>query len=305
MGLLSLIAMAGPILVRRRWTLKRLETNNEVAGFKFAVVGVLYAVLLAFAVIVVWEKFTEADDRVAAEAGAAATIYRLADGMGGDPGAGLRAAITAYLQAAVADDWAAMDHGAASPAATRALDAVYATLSAFEPVDQHGEVVMAEVLYQLDQLTQARRARIVLASGIVPGVVWLVLFFGAVVTIGFTLFFGTENVRAQALMTGALASLIFSGLLIIIAIDRPFSGTVTVGPEALVAVLEDFGGVAEAASSIRGAGANENGGREAPRSVSARGGLITSCRPCRPCRRACRRRPGPSAPACRRSSPRW
>ena len=28
-------------------------------------------------------------------------------------------------------------------------------------------------------------------------------------------------------------------------------------------------------------------------------------RPCRPCRRACRRRPRPSAPACRRSSPRW
>ena len=106
----------------------------------------------------------------------------------------------------------------------------------FQPVDQHGEVVMAEVLYQLDQLTQARRARIVLASGIVPGVVWVVLFFGAVVTIGFTLFFGTENVRAQALMTGALASLIFSGLLIIIAVDRPFSGTVKVGPEALVAV---------------------------------------------------------------------
>ena len=30
----------------------------------------LYAVLLAFAVIVVWEKFAEADDDVALEAGA-------------------------------------------------------------------------------------------------------------------------------------------------------------------------------------------------------------------------------------------
>ena len=97
-GLLSLVAMAGPILVRRRWTLERLETNNEVAGFKFATVGVLYAVLLAFAVIVVWEKFTEADDRVAAEAGAAATIYRLADGMGGDRARGCSAAITAICR---------------------------------------------------------------------------------------------------------------------------------------------------------------------------------------------------------------
>jgi len=241
-GVFSLAAMAGPILVRRRWELERLKTNNEVAGFKFATVGVLYAVLLAFAVIVVWEKFTEADDRVAAEAGAAATIYRLADGMGGVPGAELRSAVTSYLRGAVKEDWAAMERGGASRAVTQTLDAVYATLLRFEPADARGEVVMAEVLYQLDQLTQARRARIVLASGVVPGIVWGVLFFGAAVTIGFTFFFGTRNLVAQALMTGALASLIFSGLLIIVAVDRPFSGTVKVGPEALVAVLEDFGG---------------------------------------------------------------
>src|SRR3954470_15594423 len=50
-GLPTLIAMGGPILIRRRLSLERLSTNNEVAGFKFATIGVLYAVLLAFAVI--------------------------------------------------------------------------------------------------------------------------------------------------------------------------------------------------------------------------------------------------------------
>ena len=82
---LTLAAMCAPILVRRFVALERLRTNNEVAGFKFAVVGVLYAVLLAFAVIVVWEKFNDADSEVAVEAGAAVTIYRLAEGMGGRP----------------------------------------------------------------------------------------------------------------------------------------------------------------------------------------------------------------------------
>jgi hypothetical protein len=76
---------------------------------------------------------------------------------------------------------------------------------------------------------------------VVPGILWVVLFLGAAVSIGFTFFFGTENLRAQSLMTGALALLIFSGLLIIIAIDRPFSGSVRVKPEALENVLEDFG----------------------------------------------------------------
>jgi len=53
LGVATLIAMASPVLVRRRVSLDRLRVNNEVAGFKFATVGVLYAVLLAFAVIVV------------------------------------------------------------------------------------------------------------------------------------------------------------------------------------------------------------------------------------------------------------
>ena len=50
-GIPIVLAMVGPILIRRRLGLERLSTNNEVAGFKFATVGVLYAVLLAFAVI--------------------------------------------------------------------------------------------------------------------------------------------------------------------------------------------------------------------------------------------------------------
>ena len=240
-GLATLAAMSGPVLVRRWVKLEQLQTNNEVAGFKFATVGVLYAVLLAFAVVVVWEKFTEADGEVAVEAGAAVTIYRLAEGMGGAPGAALHEAITAYLRSAIADDWPAMARGAESPVTNDALDAVYAELLRFKPADVRAQVVMAEVLYQLDQLTQARRARLSLASGIVPGILWVVLFLGAALTVGFTFFFGAENLRAQSLMTGALSLLIFSGLLIIVAVDRPFSGTVKVHPEALAYVLADFG----------------------------------------------------------------
>jgi hypothetical protein len=81
--LLTALAMCGPFLVRRHVSLERLATNSEVAGFKFATLGVLYAVLLAFAVIVVWERFHDAEHAVAAEAGAAATLYRLCLGMGG------------------------------------------------------------------------------------------------------------------------------------------------------------------------------------------------------------------------------
>ncbi len=241
----TLLSMAGLVLIRRWIGLERLKLNNEVAGFKFAAVGVLYAVLLAFAVIVVWEKYNGAEEHVAQEAGAATTVYRLAEGLGDQDGASLRDSMTAYLKTAIAEDWPAMARGEQSPAANQALNDVYAAALRYRPADQRGAVVFTAVLHQLDLITEARRARIVVASGIVPGVLWLVLFGGALVTVGFTYFFGTENLRAQMLMTGALALLIFSGLLIIIAIDLPFAGTVRIEPEALVLVLEDFGGASK------------------------------------------------------------
>jgi len=53
--LTTALATAGPAIVRRFVAIDKLADNNEVAGFKFATIGVLYAVLLAFAIIL-WER---------------------------------------------------------------------------------------------------------------------------------------------------------------------------------------------------------------------------------------------------------
>jgi len=239
----TVLAMAGTFFVRRFVSLEHLSNNNEVAGFKFATVGVLYAVLLAFAVIVVWEKFSDAEDHVAFEAAAAATLYRLADGIDGEPGPTIKKRLTAYLESAIAQDWPAMEKGKPSPATTRALADLYAAALTYKPPDFRGAMLMQETLRQLDSLTEARRGRVVKAAVTVPGVLWLVLFAGAFITVGFTFFFGTENLRAQCLMTGALTLLIFSGMLVIVTFDQPFAGSIKVHPDALIDVAGELGGV--------------------------------------------------------------
>jgi uncharacterized protein DUF4239 len=221
-------------------TLEKLAENNEVAGFKFAVVGVLYAVLLAFAIIVVWERFSDAENNVAREAGAAGTIYRLSQGIDGQPGVALRGALTNYLRAVISEGWPAMERGSASISVGEALDGVYKALLTFESPDRDTALV-SEILHQLDTITEMRRARLSSAEGLVPGLIWPILFGGAVITIAYTFFFGSQNLGAQVLMTGMLSVMIFSGLLTAIVIDQPFAGVVKVKPHALTEVLEIFG----------------------------------------------------------------
>jgi Protein of unknown function (DUF4239) len=237
-GLTSLLASFGPLLVRRFFALEKLTTNNEVAGFKFAAVAVLYAVLVAFAVIVVWQRFTDADATVAREAGAAGAIYHLSSGLDDPQASAVRNALTSYLRAAVVDEWPTMEKGQESPEAHHALSSLYKAIVS-SAASRSSAPVISEMFNQVDGITQARRSRILAAEGAVPDVVWVALFIGAAVTISFTFFFGTINLRAQMLMTVLLSILIFSELEVAVVLDRPFTGPVTVAPDAITDILAD------------------------------------------------------------------
>jgi len=236
----TIVAMCAPILLRRRIGYERLASNNEIAGFKFATVGVIYSVLVAFAVVVVWEKFNDAEIAVVQEAGASATLYRLAAGP--EPAmVAARAALGDYLKVVIDREWPAMAEEKGSREATQALDALYAAALRLAADGLRQPAVLAEMFKQLDAITQARVTRLHLAAGVVPGIVWLVLSCGAALTVTFTFFFGTRNLPAQVMMTGILSVLVFMAILVIVLIDHPFTGPYYVESEPLQTVLEDFG----------------------------------------------------------------
>ena len=235
----TIAAVCGQIIVQKSVGLEQLTTNNEIAGFKFATVGVIFAVIVAFAVIVVWEKFAEAQGAVAQEAGASETLYRLAAGP--DPKMkATREALSTYLKLAIEKDWSAMAAGKESHEVTDALGTLYASVLRLTESDSKQPALWIEMFKQLDEITHARRTRLHLASGVVPPVVWLVVFGAATLTVVFAFFFGTKNWRAQILMTAFLSLLTFTSVYAIVEINYPFTGPSYVGSHPLSEVLEDF-----------------------------------------------------------------
>jgi hypothetical protein len=55
-------------------------THNEVTSYIFAVVGVLYALLLTFLITLVWGSYTDADHAASKEAATIITIARDSEG---------------------------------------------------------------------------------------------------------------------------------------------------------------------------------------------------------------------------------
>jgi hypothetical protein len=73
-----LLAVVGLAVVQRVVPSQLRQQHNDVAGFIYAVMGVIYAVLMALVVIAVWEDFAEARDTAEREASELADVFRLA-----------------------------------------------------------------------------------------------------------------------------------------------------------------------------------------------------------------------------------
>jgi high-affinity Fe2+/Pb2+ permease len=82
--------------------------------------------------------------------------------------------------------------------------------------------------------------RLVAAEEGIPGVLWAVLVFGAVVAVGFTYLFGMRNSWAHRLMVMSLTAVIALVLFAIVAMEHPFSGGASIQPEAFELILERF-----------------------------------------------------------------
>ena len=170
----TLAAMSGPILIRRRIGLEHLTTNNDIAGFKFATVGVIYAVMLAFAVIIVWQRFSDAETTVVKEAGAAATLYRLAAGPDPEGSAMRSASITTCSSRSRATGRGWPRRRKRRGHRWLSMSSMHAC-SRWRPAALRQQAVLVEMFNQLDDITQARRSRLHLATGIMPGMLWAVL----------------------------------------------------------------------------------------------------------------------------------
>ena len=243
-----LVAVGGLLLVQRLVPAPIREEHNDVAGFIYAVLGVIYAVLLALVVIAVWEDFGRARVTVETEANALAEIFWLAHQLPEPEGRELQELSLSYAEDVVDEEWPLMEQGRAplmeqTEGVTQGwvlIDDIRANIQGYEPRTAAGEQLYAEGLDQVQRLADARRTRLVQAEEGLPTVLWVVLVVAGIVVVGFAYFFGVQNTEAHALMVVSLAGVIALVLFTIAAMEHPFSGGARVGPEAFELVLERF-----------------------------------------------------------------
>ena len=241
-GGVPLLVVVCQALIRRWWPTILLGEHNDVAGFLIAVVGVLYAVILAFIVIVVWEDFRDARETVSREAGALHGVVRDSRALPEPARTRLGELVVDYSRAVAGQEWEAMADGDSRPEAFEILNRMFSTLAGVTTASPTQEVFLADTLDRLDDVVGERTQRLSAAAEGEPSILWAAILIGGVFTMGFAMLFGVSDERLHYVMIGGFAAIITLQVFVIMVLNYPFSGDVRVEPAAIERVVADLGG---------------------------------------------------------------
>ncbi|WP_143436599.1 bestrophin-like domain [Hymenobacter crusticola] len=244
LGLLIIGLFVGLSVVALRYFHRRLHRSaiatlidNGTVGWFFSGVTLLYGLTLGLLTVATWGNYTQSAAIASQEAAAIAALYRDLAGYPIGQQAVLKAELRDYARFIIEKSWPAQRKGLINENENLVLETFQNELLTTDLANNEHQALHAEALRMFNNMVELRRQRIESIGGSVPGVLWSVVLLGAIATLGFSYLFSVKSFRLHATMTGLLAAMVGLLIFLIVALDHPYWGEVSVTPEAYQRVL--------------------------------------------------------------------
>ncbi|MBO1336858.1 DUF4239 domain-containing protein [Streptomyces sp. VRA16 Mangrove soil] len=226
------LALAGCVLVRRRFPRLATGAYNEMIGVVLGMYAAIYGIILAFVVVAEWEGLGEAQTNVAAEASQTAEVLRDASAFPPRQHRKVVGAMDAYVHAVVDKQWPLMRTGSPDPGLTNPeVVRLYTVFQSYEPRTEAQKTYYTQAVTTLGVIAEARRTRLSDAEQSLPMLLDVLVYGGALVMLPLTFLYGIESLRAQLMFVASVAALIGVSLLLCLTLDHPFAGDLAVSPQ--------------------------------------------------------------------------
>jgi hypothetical protein len=222
------VAITAMLWVRRNAPDGGYFADGDRAAGVFGVLATGFSVMLGFIVFLAFTSYDQS--RTGAETEALMVVQQIetAQFLPRAEGAELTGELVCYGRSVVNEEWDRMRSGTLGDHFNPWGIEMFQTLQTVEPETATEQSAYDKWLEQTSAREQARLDRVHGAVGVIPTVLWIVLFFIATVIFAFTLFFADSGERAvvQALLMGSVVSVIVTLMLLLFALDNPFHGGV-------------------------------------------------------------------------------
>jgi hypothetical protein len=234
------LALLGLSLFNRKSDVSKRRKDTETVGLTYAIVAVIYAVLIAFIVVDVFETYDRADTIATQEANKLSNLMLDSTGLPPRLAEAVRADVNRYIDVVVKSEWPSQQAGKLDEKVFEPgwmnLAQLSSRLAAYDAPTAGQSVNKSEMLRVVNELIKARRSRIIAAGEHLPLVVWQILLLAGAICVIYTYFFGAHSFGIHLTITGLISATIALVFVLIIALDYPFRGDVSVGDEAFVSV---------------------------------------------------------------------
>jgi hypothetical protein len=215
--------------------------HNELAGAVLQAWGAVYAVLLALVVIALWEQREEVDAHATEEAGYLVAVYRDVGGMPPEFAKDARQKVQAYARAVIERSYPALRIGAADEETRTTYNDLFVAIRDYPAAgNRHHEMLLAEALRELNLSSEARTKRLSAVRGGLPPVFWAVLLVTTAITLASVGALHAESYRVRMLVTAGFAIGVGALLFLVVVLDHPYSGDLSVTPEPYLEALESM-----------------------------------------------------------------
>jgi ABC-type multidrug transport system fused ATPase/permease subunit len=220
--------LLGVWAVRRFVPSTRDGFDAEVSSQMMGVVASLFGLLLAFVVVIEFQAFSSAGDNVQSEADDLGAIARDSYAFG-PAGAKIRTAIGSYVTLVVDDEWPLMRDGKESARAWQGIDGIFTEMQAYRPVSTSEVAFYDDSVRHLNAVLEARSNRLDASSGNdLPVLIAALILVGAIVILGYATLVGSTSSAFHAIGAGAIAIVVGFALVVLVALQFPFSGGLAV-----------------------------------------------------------------------------
>jgi hypothetical protein len=222
-----------------------LAVNERAKGFKavspgiLPPLGILFALLVGFIAVEVWNNYDKAKVAVASEASALRAVVLLAGTFPEKQKTRIYALIDRHIEEAINKEWPAMARQQATLSTLRAnalIEALQDVL-ALTPANDSQRTTQPELVKALQTALDARRQRIVVSQSSVGRVKWAGILLQGLCTLVAIAMVHSDNRLICAIALTLFATGIALSLLLIAAYSRPFTGEISVRPDLLKQVI--------------------------------------------------------------------
>ena len=218
---------------------KKFNVHERFSVGETAISGV-FALMLAFVTIGVWESHSKLEDIVGREANTLLNIYRTLDAYPDAMRDEEKARIKIYIQAVLDEEWPHLERNEVTSVSIPKIVAILQPIVGYNPTNYRELAAQSENLRLISEYRELHRNRLEGAKSLIGVFVWITLVATSFIFLLFLCFMNIQSRHLHRILIFLSSSALAWIFFILILYDRPFVGPAAILPTPFSLLLNVY-----------------------------------------------------------------